>query len=45
MSFLLYRQKDIDKEMTEITSSRLWKTNHSGPGCNFYEFYEGYIFQ
>ena len=29
--------------MTEITSSmnsrvRLWKINHSGPGCSFYEF-------
>ena len=36
--------------MTEITSSinsrvRLWKINHSGPGCSFYEFYEWYIFQ
>ena len=53
MFFLLYRQKNIDKiigEMTEITSSinsrvRLWKINHSGPGCSFYEFYEWYIFQ
>ena len=24
---------------------RLWKINHSGPGCNFYEFYEWHIFQ
>ena len=36
--------------MTEITSSinsgvRLWKINHSDPGCSFYEFYEWYIFQ
>ena len=36
--------------MTEITSSinsrvRLWKINHSGPGCSFYEFYKWYIFQ
>ena len=36
--------------MTEITSSinsrvRLWKINHLGPGCSFYEFYEWYIFQ
>ena len=36
--------------MTEIMSSinsrvRLWKINHSGPGCSFYEFYEWYIFQ
>ena len=36
--------------MTEITSSinsrvRLWKINHSGPGCCFYEFYERYLFQ
>ena len=23
---------------------RLWKINHSGPGCSFYEFYEWYIF-
>ena len=43
MFFLLYRQKDIIREeMTEITSSinsgvRLWKINHSGPGCSFYE--------
>ena len=38
------------REITEITSSinsrvRLWKINHSGPGCSFYEFYEWYIFQ
>ena len=53
MFFLLYRQKNIDKiigEMTEITSSinsrvRLWKITHSDPGCSFYEFYEWYIFQ
>ena len=37
--------------MTEInyvidnSSVRLWKINHSGPGCSFYEFYEWYIFQ
>ena len=24
---------------------RLWKINHSDPGCSFYEFYEWYIFQ
>ena len=24
---------------------RLWKINHSGPRCSFYEFYEWYIFQ
>ena len=24
---------------------RLWKINHSGPGCSFYEFYKWYIFQ
>ena len=34
----------------KITSSinsrvRLWKINHSDPGCSFYEFYEWYIFQ
>ena len=57
MFFLLHRLKDIDKiqykfgrEITEITSSinsrvRLWKINHSDPGCSFYEFYEGYICQ
>ena len=57
MFFLLHRLKDIDKikykfrrEITEITSSlnsrvRLWKINHWVPGCNFYEFYEGYIYQ
>ena len=33
--------------MTEITSLinslvRLWKINHSGPGCRFYEFYDWY---
>ena len=33
------------REITEILSSinsrvRLWKINHSGPGCSFYEFYE-----
>ena len=38
------------REITEITSSinsrvRLWKINHPGPGCSFYEFYEWYIFQ
>ena len=38
------------REITEIRWSinspvRLWKINHSGPGCRFYEFYEWYIFQ
>ena len=38
------------RKITEITLSinsrvRLWKINHSGPGCSFYEFYEWYIFQ
>ena len=38
------------RKITEITLSinsrvRLWKINHSGPGCSFYEFYELYIFQ
>ena len=33
------------REITEITSSinlrvRLWKINHSGPVCSFYEFYD-----
>jgi len=50
MFFLLCRQNNIDKIITKITSSinsrvRLWKVNHSGPGCSFYEFYEWYIFQ
>ena len=53
MFFLSYRQKDIDKiieEIAEIMSSinsrvRLWKINHSGPGCSVYEFYEWYISQ
>ena len=52
MFFLLYRQKGIDKKgkITKITSSinsrvRLWKINHSGPGCSFYEFCEWCIFQ
>ena len=53
MFFLLYRQKDIDKviegndRITSSINSRmiLWKINHSGPGCSFYEFYEWYIFQ
>ena len=40
----------FQREITEITSSinscvRLWKINHLGPGCSFYEFYEWYIFQ
>ena len=25
--------------------ARLWKINHSGPGCTFYEFYERYIYR
>ena len=38
------------REIIEITSSinsrvRLWKINHWGPGCSFYEFYEWHIFQ
>ena len=48
----IQRTQDVYKfwrEITEITSSinsrvRLWKINHSGPGCSFYEFYEWYIF-
>ena len=40
----------FQREITEITSSinshvRLWKINHPGPGCSFYEFYEWYTFQ
>ena len=53
MSFLLYRQKDIDNiiegndrhYVIDKLRVRLWKINHSGPGCCFYEFYEWYIFQ
>ena len=51
MFFLLYRQKGIDKmiqgKLRHRLNSRvrLWKINHSGPGCNFYEFYEWHIFQ
>ena len=38
------------REITKITSLinsrvRLWKINHSGSGCSFYEFYEWYILQ
>ena len=38
------------REIAEIMSSinsrvRLWKINHLGPGCSFYEFYKLYIFQ
>ena len=37
------------RKMTEITllinsRVRLWKINHSGPGCSFYELYEWYIY-
>ena len=46
MPFLLYRQNNIDKTIEGNDSRvRLWKINHSGPGCSFYEFYEWYIFQ
>ena len=55
MFFLLYRPNNIDKiielrEINKIRSSinsrvRLWKINHLGPGCSFFEFYEWYIFQ
>ena len=54
MFFLLCRPNNIDKiielrEINKIRSSinsrvRLWKINHLGPGCSFYEFYEWYIF-
>ena len=49
MFFLLYRQKDIDKIIEgnywNYIIDKLWKINHSGPGCSFYEFYEWYIFE
>ena len=44
-------KRKFRREITEITSSsinslvKLWKINHSGPGCSFYEFYEWYIFK
>ena len=38
-----------DKLISMISSInsrvRLWKINHSGPGCSFYEFYKWYVFQ
>ena len=52
MFFLLYIDKKTSiklfREITEITWSinsrvRLWKIDHSGPGCSFHEFYEWYI--
>ena len=41
---------NLRRKSTEITLSitsrvRLWKINHTGRGCSFYEFYEWYIFQ
>ena len=50
MFFLLYRLECFSRKYTEIPSStksrvRLWKINHSRPGCSFYEFYQWYIFQ
>ena len=53
MFFLLYRQNAINKIIEENYQNyvidklhvRLWKINHSSPGCSFYEFYEWYIFQ
>ena len=41
---------NLRRKSTEITLSitsrvRLWKINHPGPGCSFYEFYEWYVFQ
>ena len=41
---------NLRRKSTEITLSitsrvRLWKINHTGHGCSFYEFYEWYIFQ
>ena len=40
-----FRRK-ITEIMLSINSRvRLWKINHSGPECSFYEFYEWYIFQ
>ena len=54
MFFLLYRPNNIDKiielgEINKIRSSinsrvRLWKINHLGPECSFYEFHKWYIF-
>ena len=34
-------QREITESSSLINSRvRLWKINHSGPGCSFYEFYE-----
>ena len=40
-----YRNYVIDYRLSINSRVRLWKINHSGPGCSFYEFYEQYIFQ
>ena len=38
----IYKHECSTGKYTEITSSmRLWKINHSGPGCSFYEFTSG----
>ena len=47
--YTVARRYEFYFRITEITSPinsrvRLWKINHSGPGCSFYEFYECYIF-
>ena len=35
-----YRNYVIDYRLSINSRVRLWKINHSGPGCSFYEFYE-----
>ena len=38
-------RREITKTASSINSRvRVWKINHSGPRCSFYEFYEWYIF-
>ena len=41
----MWRLKFRVQQYKTLFCVRLWKINHSGPGCSFYEFYEWYIFQ
>ena len=40
-----FRRKTYEIALAINSRVRLWKINHSGPWCSFYEFYEWYIFQ
>ena len=40
-----FRKKTYEITLSINSRVRLWKINHSGPGCSFYEFYEWHIFQ